>query len=129
MINSVSGNGPTDALGFFKSDTLNPSATTPNNNPFPNGVGAETTQGTGQNSEIWINANPSGAFLGGTAQMGSFTTGSLGGEVTMILHELAHTLAAIPEDSGSQTQSVDNTNTILKYCEKAIHAAVNSIAK
>lgn len=134
MINEVSGHGPTDALGFFNTDTLKPSTTTPNNNPYPNSVGAETTEYTGANSVISINANRSGAFVGGySGQLGPFATGSLAGQVTMMLHELAHTVGAIGPDNAAAVKagyptSQDNTKTVLKHCRKAIAAAVNSVS-
>jgi RHS repeat-associated protein len=98
-----------------------------------------TSQSTGWNSDISLNGNGAffnySAFIKGTTNRGDLTIGGTtngreyGGNtpearVTILFHELAHNIDAIPTDSSSAGQSTKNTQTILDHCKGAIDAAV-----
>jgi hypothetical protein len=103
-------------------------------------VGAKSTQG---NPSAPIFVNPNGPFfvfipatytvglfsVSTTNSVGPYPTGTINAEVTILAHEFAHTINAIPADSaplndlGSGTNvglSVASTNEILMYCSSAI---------
>jgi len=103
-------------------------------------VGAKSTQGN-PSSPIFVNPNgPFFVFIPATYSVGLFSvstsdlvgpysTGTINAEVTILAHEFAHTINAIPSDSaplndlGSGTNvglSVANTNEILMHCSPAI---------
>jgi hypothetical protein len=103
-------------------------------------VGAKSTQGN-PSAPIFVNPNgPFFVFIPATYTVGLFSvstsdlvgpypTGTINAEVTILAHEFAHTINAIPSDSaplsglGSGTNvglSVANTNEILMYCSSAI---------
>jgi hypothetical protein len=99
-------------------------------------TGAETTQGTGPDSEIRINRNGpffrESAFIRGTSttrflNIGRFGGNTLQAQVTMILHEFAHNLNLIPSDSRNPNRSVENTKSILDRCKEAINKAIKSM--
>jgi hypothetical protein len=100
---------------------------------MPDNVGGATTVGAelGFNAVIQLNGNPNGAFLGTartTGKLGTlggiFPLGQLAAQTGMILHELAHTLLAIPPDLGNSAQSEANTATVLGQCAAAILGAI-----
>jgi len=104
---------------------------------------AKTSQGTGAGSDIHL--NPNGAFfrqsafvtdstgrilspvttanltIGGTANPSAYLGNTLSAQVTILLHELAHNLNLIPDDSTSPDQSKSNTQTIIDKCKDQIN--------
>ncbi|SRR5258708_32074061 len=83
---------------------------------------ARTKQGS-INYPILVNLN--GAFFpghgSGTPIGGVYQPGSTPAQITILLHEMAHKLNAIPRDSVSSSQSIENTKTVLQHCEAAIN--------
>jgi RHS repeat-associated protein len=90
---------------------------------------------------IWTNS-PAGvpmqpANFGGQSgppallHIGSFLGGTLGADVVIMMHELAHVVDAIPRDGPSVDPtgklSQQNTDTILKNCEDAIKDALSQL--
>jgi len=49
--------------------------------------------------------------------------GTLQAQIGIFLHELAHTINAIPSESNNTDQAGQNTNTVMKQCKKRINAA------
>jgi RHS repeat-associated protein len=103
---------------------------------------ARTTQDAGLDATIILNQN--GAFykdralvrdahgsilttgdltIGGADKSERYQGKSLGAQVTILAHELAHTINAIPSDAGNPKQSVANTQTILDKCKSEIDKA------
>jgi RHS repeat-associated protein len=93
------------------------------------GIAAETDQGTGWTSPIFVNSN--GAFYNAvgivnfqakTLSVGPYTGGTLQAQMVTLLHEFAHDINAVPRDTDkpNDPQSAANTDTILNHCEKAI---------
>jgi hypothetical protein len=70
-------------------------------------------------------------FMGpGRKPLGGYPAGSLGAQITALLHELAHNIITdkksktlIPNDGGDPGLSVKNTEKILEHCEKDIFKA------
>jgi hypothetical protein len=95
-------------------------------------TGAATTSGAsfGLRSVIQVNGSPNGLFLSNLALFGGIIpSGSLAGQTVQILHELAHTLMAIPNDGDFWNRAIDhmsdiNTGTIVENCAAAILAAI-----
>ncbi len=97
---------------------------------------ARTSQGTGENSTIYINQNGaffrSRAFFEGSTDTHplrfkgeneyGFGGDTLNARVGIILHEFAHNVDKIPSDAGNPSQSTKNNDTILKECEDSIKA-------
>ena len=86
----------------------------------PSTVGAESSEGSAQNSPLVV-INPNGPFfisMPGTTiySIGPYVGGTSQAQAIILLHELAHTIDAIPSDATSVRQSVENTNTILQNC-------------
>jgi len=110
------------AANYFNSDHI-----LPNNQqdyPMAPETGAGSTQAAGWGAVIAVNPLPNGAFLADTWWLDSghqFRTGTLPGQALELLHELGHTLGAIPEDGGSTAQSNANTDTIVSHCANAIN--------
>jgi RHS repeat-associated protein len=131
------------AADVFASDQIDtysgPAFITQQGGTLSDPVIANTTQGTGSDSQINVNQN--GGFFKGSAFIsvdGTVTTetgfltvggpstyagGTLGAQVTALLHEFAHNVGAIPPDAGNGAQSVANTKSILANCKGAIDAA------
>jgi RHS repeat-associated protein len=65
---------------------------------------------------------PPGAPIIGpqSVSVGPYGGGSLQAETAIILHEFAHDLGLIPDDSGNPGQSQQNTSTILQNCATAL---------
>ena len=95
----------------------------------PGTVGAQTQQGAGMSATIFI--NPNGPFFNAFSsamgnkvmQVGPFNGGTLSAQISILLHEFSHTLNAIPSDHNNVTQSVENTNTVIRHCRRQISAA------
>jgi RHS repeat-associated protein len=68
----------------------------------------------------------------GILKLGDFFGGSLGAQVAIEMHELAHIVGAIPSDGfgadPSRTQESANKDTMSKNCDDAIKNAVSNIA-
>jgi RHS repeat-associated protein len=119
------------AADIFGSDSirLNPTAPT---------VGAQSEQSSGAGSTMFV--NPNGTFfilMPGTHTyfVGPFAGGTPAAQVTILFHEFAHTISAIPQDgqallglgSGANLgQSKANTNMILNNCSAQITAATSN---
>ena len=59
--------------------------------------------------------------IGGTANPSAYLGNTLSAQVTILLHELAHNLNLIPDDSTSPDQSKSNTQTIIDKCKDQIN--------
>jgi hypothetical protein len=102
----------------------------------------------GRNSTIRLNAN--GAFFKGIApvvdlgmsrwlqppagrralRVASFTGDSAQAQITILLHELAHVIGRIPEDSDSwDGRSGENTNEVLRHCKAEIRTTAKEKEK
>ncbi|HXT27329.1 MAG TPA: hypothetical protein VN749_21110 [Candidatus Eisenbacteria bacterium] len=60
--------------------------------------------------------------------IGSYSGGSLNGQVTTLLHEFGHIVGLLPIDSGeanSAQVSTQNTEVVLNHCRKQIEASAN----
>jgi len=70
-----------------------------------------------------INVNYNGAFFSGVHPPvgGMYAPGSTPAQITILLHELAHKLFAIPHDGFDSLQSEKNTDTVLSHCAAAIN--------
>ena len=107
---------------------------------------ARTGQNTGPGTTVTINAN--GAFFrqkgeiykvkwfrAAESQTGSwkhlyigpYDGASLPGQVTAVLHELAHVINAIPGDDTSHIRSQQNTELVLQYCKSEVSASANRL--
>ena len=111
---------------------------------------ARTGQNTGPGTTVTINAN--GAFFrqkgeiykvkwfrAAESQTGSwkhlyigpYDGASLPGQVTTVLHELAHVINAIPWDEGTSPigfiRSQQNTELVLHYCKSEVGASPNRL--
>jgi len=110
---------------------------------------ARTSQGTGINTSVGINAN--GAFFrkaaevskiewqNGTEMMtsarqslhvGPFDGGSFEAQIITMLHELAHVVGAIPHDGLSPSglnQSQVNTELVLQHCKNVAKASAKLV--
>jgi hypothetical protein len=98
-------------------------------------TGAATTQGTFANSTIFLNT--SGAFFqavtaggqgvqaGAFPRVGSFFANSPQARMSILLHEFAHNVNAVPSDKGNPAQSAKNTKTIEENCGEAIRQAAS----
>ena len=101
-------------------------------------IGAHTKQGTGPEHPIFVNlAGPafnSSVFdkkgnLVRNPRFGSFRANTLEARITILAHELAHKVGAIPKDSDAKGGSVGNTNTILQECEKDIKLGASLVSE
>lgn len=109
---------------------------------FPANISATTTQGGGV--QATINLNNAGAFFNqiglingehkplqeGNSSGGTFAGGSLGAQATILLHEIAHTIDLIRNDSPAvdPTGKINdkNTQTILDHCLSTIKSTIQS---
>jgi len=122
------------AAAMFQSDSF----ALVNNSAFTTTI-ANTTQGTGWGSSIYINVNspwtissppPGMPGVGGYYTSGSFSgsdfaSTSLYGQTVTVLHEFGHTINALGTDVGpnAQTTSSANTATVARNCGGAITGA------
>lgn len=83
----------------------------------------QSTQGVGSDTTIFV--NPNGPFFkpvtaddGGISflQVGPFFGGTIPAKATILVHELGHTINALPSDMGSPGQFMGNTNAVLLNC-------------
>lgn len=62
--------------------------------------------------------------------VGNFTGGTLPAQITTLLHELAHIVGRIPDDSDDSTlQSPENTERVLYNCRNAIKSNLRHAAR
>ena len=108
---------------------------------FRHPYSAVANEGAGRGATIVLNRN--GPFFVGAADIflaqsraspahfagrrslsvGSFAGATLPAQITTLLHELAHIVGRIPNDSDDSTfQSPENTERVLNYCRGAIKA-------
>jgi hypothetical protein len=98
---------------------LNPAA--------PVQTAGQSEQGSGSSGPIFI--NPNSAFFNSTGtingqqvplNIGPYTGGTLQAQETILGHEFAHKVYAIPPDRGDAGQSQQNTTTVLNHCSNQI---------
>ena len=100
----------------------------------PSEPGEVDDAGLGPGSTIHLNGFENGSFLPlPTSNLstkvqvfgGVFVGGTLAGQTATILHELAHTLGLIPDDSGgNRDQSLANNGIISRICAGAIFSTI-----
>lgn len=93
-------------------------------NPNRPTVGAQTEQGSGTQGPIFV--NPNGPFfipMPGTPtySIGPYQAGTPQAQVTILFHEFAHKIDAVPADSGNVPLSMANTNTVLGNCQQQVN--------
>jgi len=109
---------------------------------------ASSTQNTGRNTTIRLNAN--GAFFkrasavleqdrkGGPLQPGgmhelrvaSYVGNSAPAQITALLHEFGHSIGRLPEDDDSwDGQSARNTAEVLRHCRSEIRSSAKKAAR
>ena len=106
---------PTTAAAVFNAVQIVPSNL--------GGAAGAAVQGSGATGPIWI--NPWGSAyppVGGVSYPNlPYAAGSVPWGMTVLLHELAHKLNAIPLDHNDPVQSQANTTDVLKHCQSAIN--------
>ena len=125
----IDGANPGSAAAMFSSESIFVTDINANtgNQTYSGGTGANSIQGAGSDSRIWINKN--GPFFRSigivnfkmiSLYVGKYAGGTLKAQVLIILHELAHIKGKIPADGSDPRKSDKNTNEILKYCSHQI---------
>jgi hypothetical protein len=88
----------------------------------------ETTEEMGKARHPPIYVNNLGRFYTdtyNTIPLGDYAAGSLGAQMTILLHELGHKVQPpgfIPYDASKAGDSDKNTQAVLEHCAKAIDA-------
>jgi len=59
----------------------------------------------------------------------NYQGGGLEAQITILLHEFAHTMDLIPRDKVGGDRSPENTEKILEHCRKAIEDAVKRLSE
>jgi hypothetical protein len=95
----------------------------------PANVGAQTQEGKGADSVIFINKNGpffnTSGIIGGKMQTLTVAPGYPGGfsssKKLVMLHELGHVLSKLPEDHGNTPLSNQNSQTVMDHCSKELN--------
>jgi RHS repeat-associated protein len=130
--------GENDCANFFAEAVSNPAEIFGQvqirlGSSLPARTPAATTQGTFANSTIFLNPNGqffsavtgggSGVQAGALRAVGSFSPMSPQARMSIMLHEFAHNVNAVPSDKRNPAQSAKNTKTIENNCGEAIKQA------
>ena len=92
------------------------------------GTGANSVEGSGANSHIWINKN--GPFFKSSGIVdfkmqalyvaAGYQGGALRTQVLILFHELGNMVNLLPADRGNPTQNTKNTGDVLDHCRSQI---------